>query len=249
MEQTPTVSKNYFEYIKEQERVGKEVWSSIDVKDLIIIDFGVGESTRKLMDLGAKVIVVDRDIEKLKKYDNLDIALIRGDVTNFPFDSRRIADLAVFYFTLHEVNPLMHKEIISTAYKVSSNILVVEPSSKGCPAYQRYAELWLGAMHSIGKFEDYQPIYYWKKLIENCGFEIVVSKKIKQNTDIPPNVLEKIVQSTIEEWRKLSVESKYTNKMNEFLGYAKKNGMRWSDLIVIICESKSHNTTPFFMKF
>lgn len=243
VEQTPTVSKNHFEYVKEQEMVGKEVWSSINVKDLTVIDFGVGESTRKLMDLGAKVIVVDRDIEKLKKYDSLDIALIRCDVTTFPFDSRRIADLAVFYFTLHEVNPLKHKEVISTAYKLSSNIMVIEPSPKGCPAYQRYAELWLRAMHSIGKFEDYQPISYWKKLIENCGFETVVSKKIKQNTDIPSNVLEKMVQSTIEEWRKLSVESKHVNEINEFLGYAKKNGMRWSDLIVIIGESKSHNTT------
>lgn len=243
VEQTPTVSKNYFEYVKEQKRVGKEVWSSINVKDLTIIDFGVGESTRKLMDLGAKIIVVDRDVEKLKEYDNLDITLIRSDITNFPFDSRKIADLAVFYFTLHEVNPLKHKEVISTTYKVSSNIMVVEPSPKGCPAYQRYAELWLRAMHSIGKFEDYQPISYWEKLIENCGFRIVVSKKIKQNTDIPPDVLEKIVQSTIEEWRKLSVESKYINKMNEFLGYAKKSGMRWSDLIVIIGEFKPHNTT------
>ena len=92
-------------------------------------------------------------------------------------------------------------------------------------------------MHSIGRFEDYQPIPYWKRLIESCGFKIVALKKIKQNMDIPPTVLEEIVQSTIEEWRKLSVESKYINKRKEFLEYAKKNGMKWSDLILIVGES------------
>jgi len=121
--------------------------------------------------------------------------------------------------------------------KFSSKIMVVEPSPEGCPAYQRYAELWRSSMHSIGKFEDYQPISYWKRLIQSCGFKIVVLKKIKQNMDVPPAVLEQIVQSTIEEWKKLSVESKYINKMKEFLEYAKKNGMKWSDLVLIIGES------------
>jgi hypothetical protein len=37
--------------------------------------------------------------------------------------------------------------------------------------------------------------------------------------------------------KKLSVKSKYIDEMNEFLEYAKKNSMRWSDLIVIIGES------------
>jgi ubiquinone/menaquinone biosynthesis C-methylase UbiE len=173
VKQTSTVSKNYFEYVKEQERAEKEIWSSINVKELTVVDFGVGESTKKLIDLGAKVIAVDRDLEKLKKYDNLDISLIKCDITNFPFDNR-IAELAVFYFTLHKIDPLIHKEVISTTYKISPRIMVVEPSPKGCLAYQRYAELWHNAMHSIDRFEDYQPISYWKKLIESCGFEIIV---------------------------------------------------------------------------
>lgn len=240
VKQTPTVSKSYFkdnisDYESEKNR--EEIWSSVNVKGLTVIDFGVGESTEKLIDLRAKVIAVDRDIEKLKKYNNLGIQLINCDITNFPSDNK-FADLAVFYFTLHEIDPLIQKEVISATYRISSKIMVVEPSPNGCLAYQRYAGLWRSAMHSIGRFEDYQPISYWKKLIESCGFEIVVLKKIKQNTDIPPNVLEEIAQSTIEEWRKLSVESKYINEIYEFLEYVKKNGMRWSDLIVMIGASQ-----------
>ena len=215
----------------------EEIWSSTGIKGLTVIDFGTGESTKKLIDLEAKVIAVDRDAEKFKKYGNMDVRLIKCEITNLPFNNK-IADLAVFYFTLHEIDPLLHKKVISNAYKVSSKIMVVEPYPKGCSAYKRYAELWGRAMHSIGRFEDYQPISYWKELIESCGFEIAVLKRIRQNRDIPLDVLEETVHNTMKEWRKLSVASKYVNEMSEFLEYANRNGMRWSDIIVIIGESK-----------
>ncbi|MEM2941559.1 MAG: hypothetical protein QW304_08450 [Thermoproteota archaeon] len=202
----------------------------------MVIDFGVGESTKKLSGLGAKVIVVDRDLEKLKTYRSLGTSLIDCNIANLPFRSE-IAGLAVFYFTLHEIDPRIHKEAISKVREASSGIMVVEPSPKGCSTYNRYAELWRRAMHSIGKFEDYQPASYWKRLVEDCGFRVIVLKKVKQTTNIIPRVLEEIVQSTIEEWRKMSVKEKYVREMNKFLEYAKKNGMRWSDLIVIIGES------------
>lgn len=73
--------------------------------------------------------------------------------------------------------------------------------------------------------------------MKNCGFKAIVLKKVKQTANIIPRVLEEIVRSTIEEWRKKSIEEKYVREMNKFLEYAEKNGMRWSDLIVIIGES------------
>mgnify|MGYP001083487843 CR=1 FL=1 len=111
MRQTPTVSKNYSENnISDYKgKINKEFCSSINVKDLTVIDFGVGESTEMLINLGAKVMAVDRDVEKLKEYDNLGIPLIKCDIANLPFDNR-IADLAVFYFTLHEIDPRLHKK-------------------------------------------------------------------------------------------------------------------------------------------
>ena len=33
-------------------------------------------------------------------------------------------------------------------------------------------------MHSIGKFEDYQLLTYWTKLVEENGFKIQVVKEI-----------------------------------------------------------------------
>ncbi len=213
------------------------IWSFIDVEGLTVIDFGVGESTKKLVNLGARVIAVDWNVENLIKYDDLGIPLIKCDIASLPFNART-ADLAVFYFTLHEIDPLVHKEAVSNVYRVSSKIMVVEPSPKGCLTYQRYAELWRKAMHSIGRFEDYRPVSYWKKLIERCGFEITVLKRVRQDRDISHEVLEEEIRRIIDEWRKLSVGSKYVNEMDEFLEYAKRNGMRWSDLIVMIGESK-----------
>jgi len=189
------------------------------------------------VDLGAKVIAVDIDAEKLEKCASLGIPLIKCDITSLPLNAR-IADLAVFYFTLHEINPLIHKKAVFSANRVSSKIMVVEPCPRGCPTYQRYVELWRTAMHSIGRFEDYQPVSYWKELIESCGFEIVVSKRVRQDRDIPLSVLEETMQSVMDKWRKLSVESKYVKEMSAFLEYAKKKGMRWSDIILIIGESE-----------
>ncbi|MGC8903504.1 MAG: methyltransferase domain-containing protein [Fervidobacterium sp.] len=219
-----------------KKRIENEIWSLVNVKDLTVIDFGIGESTERLVDLGAKVIAVDKDFEKLKKYKNLGISLVNCDVTNLPFN-RRIADLAIFYFALHEINPLLHKQVVSTAHKISSRIMVVEPSPDGCSAYRRYSEIWRNAMHSIGKFEDYQTLSYWKKLIESCNFKILVLKRVKQNTEIPFEELEKIFQTTIEKWKKLRVEDEYINKLHDLLKNIRENGMRWSDLTVIIGES------------
>jgi len=226
-----TASKNCFN--------GEGVWSFIDVRGLTVVDFGVGESTYRLIDLGADVIVVDIDAEKLRRHVDLGADLIRCDITDLPFD-RRVADLAVFYFTLHEIDPVKHREIVSTARRIASKILVVEPSPEGCRAYRRYAELWREAMHSIGRFEEYKPASYWTGLVEGCGFKITVLKKIKQNKALSPSELKEIVDHAIKEWVKLSVEDKYIDGMRSFLSYAKKNGMKWSDLTVIIGEGGLH---------
>ena len=220
-------------YELEQRKVQEIIWSPIDVENLTVIDFGVGESTQKLLELGARVIAIDKDKEKLRKYVGSDMSLIRCDIIKIPFHAK-IADLAVFYFTLHEIDPNLHRDVILSARRVSSKIMVVEPSPSGCPAYEIYADIWRRAMHSIGKFEDYQKASYWKRLIEDCGFKIVISKRIKQKVKIPFKVLKKIVQNTIKEWKKANVNVRYIWEMEKFLDFANTKGMHWSDLLEII---------------
>ena len=158
-------------YELEQRKVQETIWSHIDVENLTVIDFGVGESTQKLLELGARVIAIDKDKEKLRKYVGSDASLIRCDIVKIPFHAK-IADLAVFYFTLHEIDPKLHRDVILSARRVSSKIMAVEPFPSDRPAYEIYADIWRRAMHSIGKFEDYQKASYWKRLIEWCRIQL-----------------------------------------------------------------------------
>lgn len=46
------MQNNILDYEMEQKKVEKEIWSSNDVKNLTVIDFGIGDvSTKKLIDL------------------------------------------------------------------------------------------------------------------------------------------------------------------------------------------------------
>lgn len=66
---TPNVSWACLdEYLREENRIEKEIWSVIDVRGKTVIDVGVGESTRKLKELGATVIAVGSNPEKLKRW-------------------------------------------------------------------------------------------------------------------------------------------------------------------------------------
>jgi 2-polyprenyl-3-methyl-5-hydroxy-6-metoxy-1,4-benzoquinol methylase len=70
LKQISIVLKTYFKSnaLKLQKNEN-EIWQSIKVKGLTVIDFGIGESTEKLAELGARVIVVDKDLEKIKRYN------------------------------------------------------------------------------------------------------------------------------------------------------------------------------------
>ncbi|NIQ06095.1 MAG: class I SAM-dependent methyltransferase [Candidatus Korarchaeota archaeon] len=213
-----------------------ECWTDVlpsdEGKDFRVIDVGVGESTKALLKWGATVIGVDRDLDRLQAFEDADIPLLRGDVTSFPF-RKRLADLIVLKETLHEIDPAKHREVLTVAYALAPMVIVVEPSPEGGRMYQRYAELWRKAMRSVGRFEEYQPLSYWKKLLKDSGFTMVTVKRIRAKETIPPEQLEEINRCTVEEWINLSVKPKYIQDMHEFLECAKKNGMKWSDLNVL----------------
>jgi hypothetical protein len=226
-------------YEIEQNEIEKRIWSLINWKNSVVIDFGIGKdaaSAKRSINAGAKVIVVDNDIEKLVRHKELDAILMRCDIRDHPFKNK-IADIAVFYFTLHEIDPLLHDKIISKVAQITSKILIVEPTPGGSLAYRRYMEVWHDAMHSIGKFEDLQMSSYWEKLIQKNGFEILISKKITHRENVPAKIIENMIHSTIKNWDEENVQERYIHELRNFLDYAKEKGLKWSDLTVIIGES------------
>ena len=163
----------------------KDVWSILNFKGLTVVDFGAGESTRRLLQLGADVIAVDRDIERLKEFADAGVPVVACDFVDFPFRCR-FADLAVFHFTLHEVDPVRHRDVVAMAHQIAPRILIIEPSPEGGPAFRRFYELWREVMESVGRFEEYRPLEYWRDLVESCGFEVEFAERVSQDPPESP---------------------------------------------------------------
>lgn len=219
-------------YETEQKRIWNEILSDLEAGGSKVIDVGIGESTKKLAEAGADVIGVDCEMKKPKECE-MDLPLVKCDIANFPFE-KQIADLTVFCFTLHEINPRKHAEAVHIASVISPRLAVIEPSPEGGPIYQRYRNVWQKAMESIGKYEEYRPFSYWKDLVKREGFAITTSRKIKQQANIPSSVLENIVQDAITDMEEWGVQAQYIQDMKELLDDAREQGMRWSPLLVVI---------------
>lgn len=227
-------------YEEEQKRVEEEVWSLIHVDDAVVIDCGIGEnatSTRTLLDKGAHVVTVDKDRTALESHTDLPVQLVQCDIVDMPFTSGA-ADAALFYFTLHEIDPAFHEKILSEMAHIVSRVIIVEPAPGENEAYQQFEKLWRDAMHAVGKFEDYQVLSYWEELLQTNGFAIVLSRSVNQKVDVPPEEIEKIHEFTVKIFKEEGVPEKYINEMKIFSEYAKKVEMRFSDITVVIGESK-----------
>lgn len=226
-------------YEEEQKRRQEKIWSLIHVEDAVVIDCGIGKnavSTKALIGKNARVITVDKDREALINHKDLPIQLVQCDITDVPFKPDA-ADAALFYFTLHEIDPAFHGKIISEMGRIVSRTIIVEPSPGGNAVYQRFEKLWREAMHAVGKFEDYQVRSYWEELLQTNGFKIVVSKSIIHKMDVPPEKIEELREFTVKIFKEEGVPEKYIDEMESFLRYAQKVGMKFSDISVVIGKS------------
>jgi hypothetical protein len=176
------------------------------------------------------VVVVERELENVVKWEALRVPVVLCDFLDFPF-RKRVAELVVFSFTLHEINPGLHASALRLTAEIAPRVLVVEPSPKGCGAYEEFAKIWRGAMRAVGRFEEYWPAEYWEALLEGAGFEILCRRTVKWNVDVPGEVLRELVSGTVEEWRKLGVPDPWIDALSELP--EKYGGMRWSDIVVI----------------
>jgi hypothetical protein len=227
-------------YEQEKKRISEEIWSLISPENTIVIDFGVGEnanSTQKLIEKGAHVIAVDRDIEALQKHKNVNALFVQCNFENMPFKPGS-ADAAVFCYTLHEINPSLHELIISRAASIATTVVIVEPLPGISGPRRDLEELWREAMHAVGKFEDYKPSTYWETLIKTCGFTELAARVFEKTQNIPPDVVKDIVRMSLEWWEKDGVPEELSYRMKDFLKYTHKEGLRELDTVVITGKTK-----------
>ncbi len=217
-------------YLRDAQRVWDEVWNGVDVSGKAVIDVGIGDSTRRLVELGAEVVAIERDVKKIQKLEP-NVPVLICDFLSFPFE-RRIADVVVFSFVLHEMNPEHHLKALSIAARMAPLTVIVEPVPRGCPEYEEFSRIWSRAMHSVGRFEDYKEPTYWENMLREVGFEIVLKRNVKWKVYVPLNVLGDIVGTTIEEWEEMGVPWIWIRTLLEFL--RRKPRLKWSDVAVIV---------------
>ncbi|MDI6708709.1 MAG: methyltransferase domain-containing protein [Candidatus Thermoplasmatota archaeon] len=198
---------------QEWERVMREIWTGINVRQLKVLAVGVGEnaaSARWLLGQGANVTAIDKEIEKLKKYKTLGIPLVCCDVNSLVFKDGSF-DLCVFSTVLHEIDPSLHEKILSKTANLSSRIMIIEHSPR--TFYERYEKLWRNAMRQIGKFEERRPFSYWKELVKKCDLKILISKRIERKKKLLPKKVSDISTAISRKWAADGVPKKYIEEM------------------------------------
>ena len=244
LRKTHTVSKNYFDDMK---RVENEILSMIArIKPRTIVDIGVGESTKSFVSSStAHFISIDVNCNKIAGFvrdSSLDIArldnleFVCADALNPPLRSNS-ADLVILHFVLHEIDPRFHLDILAGVKRVSRYVLIVEPTPNGSELYRRLWYVWREAMRSIGRFEEYREPEYWLQLLNRLNMHIVEEKTISWRVPVPYEVLEAMVTTWIEEWRREGVPERYVHQLEEFLEEAKTKQFRWSDIFAVLALS------------
>jgi len=223
---------NYFE---EELRVKRQIYSVLTElgKVRVIVDVGCGDSTRDILLTTQSSFVICVDI-KLKKIDiefEERLETIVADARYLPLRDD-CCSVVTFVFTLHEIDPQIHIDVILEARRVAKYIIIVEPSPRGVELYEKFWQTYRNAVRSIGLFEDYKPMEYWTALLNEAGLQLLIDRIIEWKIATPKEVLEDILKNIIEEWKRLGIEHKYIESIRSILYSGKE--FKWSDILLLV---------------
>jgi hypothetical protein len=142
-----------------------------------------GSYVQHAIDSGADVTVIEHRQEPINRFNKLDAKLLRGSTSVIPAKDNSF-DLAIAYHYLHEIDPFFHSQVLSELARVASRVAVVEPAPPADPLGRRIALLYSQAKRELGQFEYYQPLEYWKKLLQ--GVKADVSQHVFAFAKVPP---------------------------------------------------------------
>jgi len=224
--------ENYFE---EERRVKGSIYGvlmklgSIDV----VIDVGCGDSTRGILSAvpDSFVMCVDVRPRRIESGSGERLDVVVADARSLPLRSGCCSAVS-YVFTLHEIDPQTHRDVILEAKRVARYVVVAEPSPYGVELYEEFWHTYRDAAKSVGLFEEYKPREYWVSLLEEAGLQVLIERRIKWRTAVPKRVLEEIISSTVEEWKKMGVDRRYIERIRSILGSDKE--FKWSDIYLIV---------------
>lgn len=175
------------EFAAEARYLDTLIWEAIvvipDAKVLVCGYGSDGSYVRHAIDGGANVTVIEHRQEEINRFNKLDAKLLRGSTSVIPAKDNSF-DLAISYHYLHEIDPFFHSQVLSELGRVARRVAVIEPAPPADPLGKRIALLYSQAKRELGQFEYYQPLEYWKKLLQ--GVKADVSQHVFAFAKVPP---------------------------------------------------------------
>lgn len=185
MNDEPRYSAHEFE--RESRYIENLIWDAVVIEPgLRVLFCGYGEDgkwVKRAMEAGANVTVIEHREQVMRKFEHIGAKLLRGSTSVIPAKADSF-DLAVSYHYLHETDPFFHGQILSELARVAKRIAIVEPGPPADALGKRIARLYSQAKRELGQFEYYQPLEYWRKLLQSVKADI--SQHVFAFAKIPP---------------------------------------------------------------
>ena len=163
------------------------VWEAIAIEPrtkVLFCGYGTdGGYVERAINAGANVTVIEHRNEAINRFAHLKANLLRGSTSVIPAKDNSF-DLAVSLHYLHEVDPFFHAQILSELARVARRVAVIEPAPPADLLGKRIASLYSQAKRELGQFEYYQPLEYWKKLLQAVNAD--VSQHVFAFSKVPP---------------------------------------------------------------
>ncbi len=175
------------EFEKESRYLDTLIWEAMAIlpeSKVLVCGYGPdGAYVQRVIDTGASVTVIEHRTDQIRKFAKLDAKLLRGSTSVIPAKDNTF-DLAVSFHYLHEIDPFFHAQVVQELARVARRVAVVEPAPPADPLGKRIALLYSQAKRELGQFEYYQPLEYWKKLLQAVKADI--SQHVFAFAKVPP---------------------------------------------------------------
>ncbi len=185
MSQQPVYTADEFE--SEARYIDRLIWEALAIEPgtkVLLCGYGPeGAYAKRAIATGAKVTVIEHRNEAINQYAKLDAKLLRGSTSVIPAKENSF-DVAIAFHYLHEIDPFFHAQVLAELARVARRVVVVEPAPPADPLGKRIALLYSQAKRELGQFEYYQPLEYWKKLLQSVKAD--VSQHVFAFAKVPP---------------------------------------------------------------
>ena len=185
MNEGPRYSADEFE--RESHYIENLIWDALVVESgqrVLFCGFGEdGRWIKRAREAGAQVTVIEHRDTAIRQFEGLGAAVLQGSTSLIPAKADSF-DVAIAFHYLHETDPFFHAQIVSELARVAKRVEIVEPGPPADALGKRIARLYSQAKRELGQFEYYQPLEYWRKLLQAVKAE--VSQHVFAFAKIPP---------------------------------------------------------------